>query len=441
MNAGAKIQGLPPAELRGAVEALWRVLVPGPENLLKLFEVPEFVRLRDACVQLYPKAHSEEPSAAMDFALSNALHALGLPGRPPPADRHLALPAGIAAARLHAAFERTQARRVYLCPLDEAGDLPDLRFGPNRIVRLTAAELEELVDQPRLRRINPAWTFDAKRFSEFAWLVIEQIYPLEETPAERGPAGDLIKPNGWRPPVEPHRGRYPDAVEKAVFAMLLAPWEDWTGLLSRQSRRGDWRPFSVPWVYEIDDDLFVQSSPPPSPASLNWSPPEFDEEEGELPGTEQPVRRQLKPGAEIPHWLSDPRWKNVMRALESRLFETPIGHFLVKAFREDGLDEFMAHLTTIEAALLLPEETSDITKRVQRRISPHLGAGSEGKLFKELYNLRCAFVHGRKMAAIPADKLAAARRLARKVVDALVTAALKESCPQSREEYLTGLRS
>jgi hypothetical protein len=436
MSAGPKIQGLPPAELREAVEALWRVLVPGPENLLKLFKVPEFVRLRDACVQLYPKAHSEESSAAMDFALGEALHALGLPGRPPPADRHLALPAGIAAARLQAAFERTQVRRVYLCPLDEAGDLPDLRFGPNRIVRLTAAELEELVDQPRLRRINPAWAFDAKRFSEFAWLVIEQIYPLEEKPAERGQAGYLIKPFVWRPPIEPHRRRYPDAVENAVFAMLLAPWEDWTGLLSG---RDDWRPFSVPWVYEIDDDLFVQSSPPPSPASLHWSPPEFDEEEGELPGTEQPVRRQLKPGAEIPHWLSDERWKNVMRALKSPLFETPIGHFFVKAFREDGLDEFVAHLTTIEAALGL--EIRGVTQRVRRRISTLLGAEAEGTLFRELYDLRCAFVHGRKMDAIPPDKLAAARRLARKVVNALVTAALKESCPQSREEYLNGLRS
>jgi hypothetical protein len=250
MSPGAKIQGLPPTELREAVEALWRVLVPGPENPLKLFKVPEFVRLRDACVQLYPKAHSEESSAAMDFALSDALEALGLPGRPLPADRRLALPAGIAAARLQAAFERTQARRLYLCPLNEAGDLPDLRFGPNRIVRLTAAELEELVDQPRLRRINPAWTFDAKRFSEFAWLIIEQIYPLEETPAERGQAGYLIKPSAWLPPIEPHRRRYPDAVENAVFAMLLAPWEDWTGPWG-SAARGDWRPVSVPWVYEI----------------------------------------------------------------------------------------------------------------------------------------------------------------------------------------------
>jgi hypothetical protein len=176
-----------------------------------------------------------------------------------------------------------------------------------------------------------------------------------------------------------------------------------------------------------------------SPASLHWSSPEFDQDEGERPGTEQPMRRELKPGAEIRHWLSDPRWQNVMRALKSPLFETPIGHFFVKAFRERGLDEFVAHFTTIEAALGLEER--GVTQRVQRRVSTLLGAESEGTLFAELYNLRCAFVHGRKMDAIPPDKLVAARQLARKVVNALVTAALKESCPQSREGYLNGLRS
>jgi hypothetical protein len=33
------------------------------------------------------------------------------------------------------------------------------------------------------------------------------------------------------------------------------------------------------------------------------------------------------------------------------LFETPIAHFLVRAFLAEGVDEFLAHITTIEAAL------------------------------------------------------------------------------------------
>lgn len=229
MGADSKIQNLPPAALREAVVALWRVQkVPGPENFLKLFKTPEFVRLQDTCVQFYPEAYSsDDKSCWMDFALCYALHALGLPGRPPPANRHLALPAGVAAARLHAAFEQTQCRRVYLCPLDKAGDLPDLTFGPNRIARLTAAELEEQFDQPRLKRINATWTFDAKQFSEFTWLVIEQTYPLARTPAERSEPF-WFEPFVWAPPIDPYRRRYPAAVENALFVMLLAPWEDWT---------------------------------------------------------------------------------------------------------------------------------------------------------------------------------------------------------------------
>lgn len=196
-------------------------------------------------------------------------------------------------------------------------------------------------------------------------------------------------------------------------------------------------------MYEVDDDLFVPPSQPPSPASLSWTGPEFDDEEGELLGTEQPVRRELKTsGTEISNWLSDARWIDVMRVLESPLFETPIAHFFVKAFLEDPLDEFVAHLTTIEAALGLESDRTSggVTKCVKRRVSSLLGAQREGDVYVDLFNVRCAFVHGRKMDAIPSDKRVAARGLARRVVNALATAALKEPRPQSREAYLNGLR-
>jgi hypothetical protein len=81
---------------------------------------------------------------------------------------HLALPAELAATRLDEAFRRTQASRVYLCPLDLADDLPALAFGPNRITRFLAAELDAMVDPSRLKRINANWRFDAKRFAKFS---------------------------------------------------------------------------------------------------------------------------------------------------------------------------------------------------------------------------------------------------------------------------------
>ncbi|MBV8122408.1 MAG: hypothetical protein JO081_21020 [Alphaproteobacteria bacterium] len=173
----------------------------------------------------------------MAFALANALGALGLPGWLAPDQRHLALSADIAAARLHAAFERTEAHRVYLCPLDKADVLPQLKFGPNRIGRLTAAELEELIDASRLRRTFPNRAFDARRFSQFTWLVSRENESVDRKPAERA-VPLLFEPTGqdWGA-IQPRRSRFAFAVIDALFAMLLAPWEDWLTSPSEQ-----WRP-------------------------------------------------------------------------------------------------------------------------------------------------------------------------------------------------------
>ncbi len=78
----------------------------------------------------------------------------------------------VAAARLDAAFRKTHANRVYLCPLDCADDLPELNFGPHRVGKLSAAELEEIVDLSNLKRFHPGHQFASDRFSEFTWLLV-----------------------------------------------------------------------------------------------------------------------------------------------------------------------------------------------------------------------------------------------------------------------------
>jgi hypothetical protein len=95
-----------PAALTEAVAALWRIPRPGPDNLLS---DPRFIRLRDTCDRLYPKGG---PKGPLDFALYNALRALGSPSRLVRANDHLTLPAEVAAARPDAAFRRTQVSRV-----------------------------------------------------------------------------------------------------------------------------------------------------------------------------------------------------------------------------------------------------------------------------------------------------------------------------------------
>jgi hypothetical protein len=319
MSADATVETLPPPELREAVAALWQLQPPGPRNLS---HAPEFVRLRYACASLYANARPGY------FALSNALDALGLPCRPRPAIPSLALPPEIAAGRLHAAFKRSEVHRVHLCPLDRADRLPELTFGPNRIARLTARELEELVDWPRLRRVNPSWTFDTKLFSEFTWLVVEETLPIHQHPEQRA-IPLLFEPSGrdWEA-IEPHRGRLPPAVEDALFAILLAPWEDWV-----HPPGGPWRAFEVPWVYTIDNDLFVRPEPPPSAEALSWDYALGDDgEEVFVDPNRIPLKVERVSFAE---WLSDRRWADLVIVGKSPLFDTPVQHFFVKAFLEN----------------------------------------------------------------------------------------------------------
>jgi len=377
----------------------------------------------------------------LDPALSHALDSLGLPCRPSPADPQLALPSEIAAGRLHAAFKQSEVHRLYLCPLDRADRLPELTFGPNRIGRLTAAELEKLLNWRRLRRVSANWTLDAKLLSNFTWLVVEETLPLDRAPGRRA-IPFLFEPIGrdWEA-IEPHRGRFDAAVEDALFAMLLAPWEDWVG-----SPSGPWRAFEVPWVYATDDDLFVRPMPPPSAEALSWD--YYLEDNGEEVFFD-PYRARLSDGgADFLDWLSNPRWAELVTAWRSELFQTPVKHFFVKAFLEEPADEFLAHITTIEAALGLKsdyersrDDRRGATELVAARLSRLLGAPIQGKVYRELFNLRCTLLHGRKMGAIRGDSRFLARQLARKVVNELVKAACDPSCPQSRDEYLAKLAS
>lgn len=274
MSAAGTVETLPPATLREAVAALWAIPPPGPENI---YYAPEFVRVREVCKTLYPEACAGS-GLVLDFALSDALDALGAPCRPPPADPRLTLPPEIAAGRLHAAFRQSEIRGVYLCPLDRADRLPDLTFGPNRIAKLTAAELEKLIDWLRHKRVNAGWM---------------------------------------------------------------------------------WRAFEVPREHATHDDLFVRPKGPPSADTLSWVDGLGDDGEQVF---FDPAPAPLKiGGASVSDWLNDRRWADLMTVEKNQLFQSPVKHFFVKAFLEEPVDEFLAHITTIDAALLLEHERRGLT--------------------------------------------------------------------------------
>lgn len=424
-----------------AMAELWRVPAPGPENL---FSAPAFVRLREVCQTEYPQVGR---GGGPTFALGNALHSLGLPCSLPPDAANLALPVDEAARQLDEAFRSRKGRRLHLCPFDLADDLPPIMFGPAQIRRFSAAELLDLVDATRLKRIFPEIAFDAKRLSQFHWLVVEEIVEFQADPEARAVPVLFMDMRQDLGRIEPHKGRLPQAVEDVLFFVLLAPWEQWSTMLEV-----DWRGFRVPLVYTSDEDLFVRPSPLPSADALSWEPHIINISDHETIELERPVCLRLDDSA-IPALAAydDAAWSVANRGRQSVLFETPIAHFFVRAFLAEDMDEVLAHITTIEAALGLRADyggagrsRSDrhkrlsATKRVAARTAALLGNSAFAHDYQHLFDLRSAFLHGRAMGAISTEERVLARRLSRQVVCALIQVA-SQGMPLTREAYLESL--
>ena len=430
----------PSSAMISAMSDLWRLHPPGPDNILAH---PAFERLREACRDGYPNAGKRGPA----FALSTALRALGLPCGLRKETAGLSLTVEEAAKGLDAAMRATSAKRIHLVPLDLAADLPSIAFGPAKLGRLTADELRSLVDEARLKRLYPRQDFDAERFSEFHWLVVEETVALDQEPEARAFPVLFMDLSGDLGQIEPHKGRFPGAVEAALFFLLLAPWEKWSTMAEV-----DWRGFRVPWVYTVDSDIFVHRNIPPSPDTLTWEPRIYDDGYGGTVEEERPVELRLEDeiATELPVW-DQSRWAIVEQAKQSILFETPISHFVVRAFLAEGVDEFLAHITTIEAALGLradyqknfrvaPDRHRKLraTDKMRGRVAGLLGSRRHADQYEQLFNVRSAFLHGRAMAAISTEERVMARSLSRKVVEALILATQAGPIP-SREDFLDEL--
>lgn len=430
----------PSKAMISAMTDLWRVRPPGPDNVLAH---PAFERLREVCRDGYPNAGKKGPA----FALSTALRALGLPCELREDTAYLALPIEEAAKGLDVALRATHAKRTHLAPLDLAADLPSITFGPAKVGRLTAGDLRTLVDESRLKRLFPHQNFDVERFSQFHWLVVEETVVLEQEPEARSVPllfMDLSQDLGR---IEPHKGRFPGNVEGALFFLLLASWESWSTIAEV-----DWRGFRVPWVYTVDSDIFVRPNAPPSPDTLSWEDRVYDDGHGGTYEEERPIVLPLEDVAatELPVW-DNSRWAIIEEAKQSVLFETPIAHFLVRAFLAEGIDEFLAHITTIEAALglradyqkssrIAPDRHKGMraTNKMRGRVAGLLGDRRYADQYERLFDVRSAFLHGRAMTAISTKDRVMARSLARAVVEALILAT-RSGPILSREEFLDGL--
>lgn len=421
-----------------AIAALWRIPRPGPDNLLT---APGFVALSELC-------QAEYGGGKPVFALSTALRSLGLPCHLPAKSAQLALDPAIATTMLDEAFRRKTTLRRHLCPLDLADELPPLRFGQARVAQFSADELANHFDAPRLARTFPGQPLDTKRLAQFHWLVIEEEIELDPRPEARSSPFMYMTFDRDFGEIEPHLGRFPPSVEAALFFLLLAPWEEWSTM-----QEVDWRGFRVPWIYTVDDDLFIRPAPPPSADSLTLEPWIVEDDWGEEIELERPTTLHLDDHATTGLALfTDSAWQQLEAARATSLFETPVAHFLVRAFLADGMDEVIAHMTAIEAAVGLEmdhkkwlrpkpdphKKVSSATERVAARVAAILNDPASVQAYKDLFELRSSFIHGRAgLQKISTAQRVTARRLARGVARGLVDAALQ--CARSRTEILSDL--
>lgn len=394
-----------PAELAALLEAVSRI----PPSYSSSFKHPAFIALREWAEQTFPGAGSKD---GLNFALSVALDRLGVSRRRQGGPAAASAITG-AATRLAAGFRATKAFRTHLCPLDVADDISTLSFGPNAVRSLSIEELRTYFVPvgPQAAELDP-------RFSQFPWLIVREEVGFEHEPGRRAFPLLFQDLNRDFAEIEPHPRKFPVAVERALFALLLAPWEDLVD-------HGDlnWRAFQVPWVYTIDEDIFVRPPPLPSADSLSWASDAYTDGDGETIEFERPLTHSWQdPIQGLEGWVNDMRWREVEVAMASDLFSTPVVHFVVSAFLVSGVDEFMAHLTALEAALGLRADRArekTVGARVQALLGEPLAAAAYGRVF----NLRSEYVHGRTMTRISGPNRNEARRLAQRVANALVTQA------------------
>ena len=427
----------PPPELCAALTDLWAASPIRAD----LYRAPPFRHVRATCERLFPGSGS---ASTLDFALARAMRALACPATDPVAGQ-CPMSAEEAAWRLDAAFRQTEVTRTHLCPLDMADHFPSISFGSARAGQFSNTELTDLLQGPAGPR-GRTNDLDIDRLAAFRWLVVRETSSVSSPDLQHRALPELsINFNQDFGRIVPHARARPQAVDDALLALLLLPWED-----HDTHHNPEWRVFRVPWIYTVEDDLFGRLPARPDVDTLTEVDFTYDDALEtvtelrpyviNLAETVEPMVAQLDAAA----------WARHQTALSHPAFCPPIAHFFVRAFFGEPIDEFLAHVMTLEASLGTPEDydakgrlkfsRSDnpgAKTRVAARITALLEDVGAGRDYETLFELRSQYVHGRIMGDIPSAARLTARKLARRVVAALVD--LAQVSREPRDDLLAKL--
>lgn len=203
-------------------------------------------------------------------------------------------------------------------------------------------------------------------------------------------------------------------------------------------------------LHAFGRSFFTRRPIAPDADTLSWEPDFYEDDDGDTVEVERPTRLPLTDAAiSETAFLDDTAWSEFLEARGSPLFAGPIEHFIIRAFASDGIDEFLAHITVIEAALGIPsdhdprrrlkipgQQRQGATARVAWRLTALLNDPSAGERYVALFKKRSDFLHGQAMTDISSRVRLEARQLARRCVCALVAAATSVSAPDNQDAFL-----
>ena len=410
-----------PDEFLAAFDRVWQL----PANMGKhaIGESNAFKHFRET---VNNGCYADVSGMFAPFNLLDGLQRLGVPcfftDNAPLAATHMAETAD----RCYQALMKAHVQVTYLCPLDWAGCLPQVSFDNVAIRDFNSAELDALLNTQEQQRHPWFKPVGTSQLSQFSWLVVGETLALPKRFDDRYMSWPQWHTNRDAPgTVYPYNHHYPEAVDRAIFMLMLAPWEENLGVINT------WRPFDIPWVYTIYEDIFYPQRTIPSADSLTWTLRTvwndelgYDEEypcpaERNNCITEKQLttvtNRQVRRGLE--------------RAINCGLINAAARHQFVKGFRSDSVDAFLAHIVVIDACLGEDKPDTTLEKqlvklkstgRLKYRLAGLLDDASVVEDMDTLYKTRNNYVHGNNLEKISAKNVLQARTLARKTLSAII---------------------
>lgn len=312
---------------------------------------------------------------------------------------------------------------TYLAPIEliqlSRGQLRLERFS---IRRFNRAELAATTQNHIREAFYPWATLNLEFLEDYWFLVAEDTIPVRSN-------FDLSAVFDSR--VKPSYTNYPQAIEKGLYPLVLYDWVD----KFHPSKRGV-RPIkreahdeplypNFPFVVALSD--YMLKAPEPTPDLSEMARDSYFDADGEEGGNSPSVAFYFDEAG-------TKKFEDDLRELEARLHlidqhqpewrfvNTALG-FLTKAFRTNGLEQLLWHVTAIEAVLGQKLETG-LTNTLKRRIAEVFGRSADEKKrfkkqFDDLYAFRSDLVHGNAELSdkeIMKGHLAESRDFARGVV-------------------------